>query len=155
MATAEATVTPEMVVRAYEVLMTGDPDQIAEMWAEDMNWLVPGHNAVSGWYHGRDAFVAFMGQVGGLSGGSFSMSRTTPVCVGEDYSADITRNVGYRAGYDESTAEVPYTKLDIDVVHVLRWRDGKVIEGRGAIFGDGTTEYDQFWSPRGDAGERI
>ncbi len=50
---------------------------------------------------------------------------------------------------------VPYTKLDIDVVHVLRWRDGKVIEGRGAIFGDGTTEYDQFWAPRGPEGERI
>jgi hypothetical protein len=31
-------------------------------------------------------------------------------------------------------------------VHVLRWRDGKVIAGKGAIFGDGTTEYDQFWS---------
>jgi hypothetical protein len=30
-----------------------------------------------------------------------------------------------------------------------------VIEGKGAIFGDGTTEYDQFWSPRADeAGER-
>ncbi|MEJ7651977.1 MAG: hypothetical protein WKH64_00750 [Chloroflexia bacterium] len=30
-------------------------------------------------------------------------------------------------------------------MHVLRWRDGKVVEGRGAIFGDGTTQYDQFW----------
>jgi hypothetical protein len=29
----------------------------------------------------------------------------------------------------------------------LKWKDGKVIEGRGAIQGDGTTEYDQFWSP--------
>jgi len=155
MATAEATVTPEMVVRAYEVLMTGDPEKIAEMWAEDMIWLVPGHNEVSGWYHGRDEFIAFMGEVGQLSGGSFNMTRTTPICIGEDFSADITRNVGYRAGYDESTAQQPYTKLDIDVVHVLRWRDGKVIEGKGAIFGDGTTEYDQFWSPRGDAGERL
>ena len=155
MATAEATVTPEMVVRAYEVLMTGDPAQIAEMWAEDMIWLVPGHNEVSGWYHGRDEFIGFMGEVGQLSGGSFSMTRTTPVCIGEDFSADITRNVGYRAGYDESTGQKPYTKLDIDVVHVLRWRDGKVIEGKGAIFGDGTTEYDQFWSPRGENGERL
>ncbi len=25
-------------------------------------------------------------------------------------------------------------------------RDGKVIEGRGAIFGDGTAQYDTFWS---------
>ena len=155
MATATATVTPEMVVRAYEVLMTGDPEKIAEMWAADMIWLVPGHNRLSGWYHGLDAFIGFMGEVGALSGGSFNMTRTTPICIGEDFSADITRNIGYRAGHDESTASKPYTKLDIDVVHVLRWRDGKVIEGKGAIFGDGTTEYDQFWSPRADeAGER-
>lgn len=148
-------VTPELVRGAYDALMTGDIDRISEYWAEDMIWLVPGHNVVSGLYHGRDAFVAFMGQVGALSGNSFNMTRTTPICIGEDYSADITRNVGYRTGYDESTAEKPYTKLDIDVVHVLRWRDGKVIEGRGAIFGDSTTEYDQFWSPRGEDGERL
>ena len=36
--------------------------------------------------------------------------------------------------------------MDIEVAHVLRWRDGKVIAGKGAIFGDGATEYDQFWS---------
>jgi ketosteroid isomerase-like protein len=156
MAEATATaVTPDLVVKAYEALMTGDVDQIGRYWAEDMIWLVPGHNRLSGWYHGRDAFIAFMGEVGALSGGSFSMTRKTPVTIGEDFSADITRNVGYRAGHDENTAEKPYTKLDIDVVHVLRWRDGKVIEGKGAIFGDGTTEYDQFWSPRADeSGER-
>ena len=142
-------VTPELVVKAYDALMTGDIEQIRQYWAEDMVWLVPGHNPLSGWYHGLDAFVGFMGEVGALSGGSFNMTRTTPICVGEDYSADITFNLGYRAGYEE-TGEVPYTKLAIDVVHVLRWRDGKVIEGRGAIFGDGTTEYDQFWSPRTD-----
>jgi len=148
-------VTPELVGQAYAALGSGDPAKNAEFWAEDMNWLVPGHNPLSGWYHGRDAFIGFMGQVGALSGNSFNMTRTTPICIGEDYSADITRNVGFRAGYDESTGEKPYTKLDIDVVHVLRWRDGKVIDGRGAIFGDGTTEYDQFWSPRGEDGERI
>jgi hypothetical protein len=54
-------------------------------------------------------------------------------------SCDITHNLGRRAGQDERI-------LDIDVVHFLRWRDGKVIEGRGAIFGDGTARYDEFWA---------
>src|SRR5207247_9186013 len=62
-----------------------------------------------------------------------------------EYSADVTHNIGYRAGY-AGTGEVPYTKLDIEVVHVLRWRDGKVVAGKGAIFNDGTSQYDQFWS---------
>jgi hypothetical protein len=71
----------------------------------------------------------------------------------DDYSADVTHNLGYRAGY-EDVGTVPYTKLDINVVHVLRWRNGQVIEGRGAIFGDGTTQYDQFWAPFVE-GDRI
>jgi hypothetical protein len=71
------------------------------------------------------------------------------VMTGDDYSADVTHNLGYRAGANDK-GEAPYQKLDIDVVHVLHWRDGKVVEGRGAIFGDGTTRYDQFWSRHGD-----
>lgn len=141
-------VTQELVGKAYEALGSGDSDKIAEFWAEDMVWIVPGHNPLSGVYNGRDAFLGFMGEVGKLSNNSFNMTAVA-VMVSDEYSADVTHNVGYRAGH-EGTGDVPYTKLDIDVVHVLRWRDGKVIEGRGAIFGDGTTEYDQFWAPRSD-----
>ena len=146
--TATTGVTPELVGKAYEALGSGDADRIAEYWAEDMVWIVPGHNPLSGVYNGRDAFLGFMGEVGNLSNNSFNMTAVA-VMVSDEYSADVTHNVGYRAGH-EGKGEVPYTKLDIDVVHVLRWRDGKVIEGRGAIFGDGTTEYDQFWAPRSD-----
>jgi ketosteroid isomerase-like protein len=146
-------VTLELVGKAYQALASGDPAELEKYWDKDMNWLVPGHNPLSGWYHGRDAFVGFMMQVGALSNRSFNM-ETIAVMVSDEYSADVTHNVGFRAGH-EGSGEVPYTKLDIEVVHVLRWRDGKVIEGRGAIFGDGTTEYDQFWNPRADrTGER-
>lgn len=136
-------VTQELVGKAYAALASGDMEQIAQYWAEDMRWLVPGHNPLSGLYVGRDAFLGFMGQVGALSNNSFNM-QSIAVMVSDEYSADVTYNEGYRAGH-EGTGTVPFTKLAIDVVHVLRWRDGKVIEGRGAIFGDGTTEYDQFW----------
>jgi ketosteroid isomerase-like protein len=152
-------VTPELVGKAYEALASGNRAEIEKYWDKDMNWLVPGHNRLSGWYHGLDAFLAFMGNVGHLSARSFHM---TPIAVmtSDEYSADVTRNVGYRQGYESrglnpATGTLPDTKLDIDVVHVLRWRDGKVIEGKGAIFGDGTTQYDQFWSPVGEKSERL
>jgi ketosteroid isomerase-like protein len=132
-----ADLTADRVASAYKALATGDKNLIAEFWAEDMVWQVPGHNQLSGWYHSLDEFLGFMGQVGALSGNSFNM-ETISVIVTEDWSADITRNKGKRADSDKA--------MDIEVVHVLRWRDGKVIAGRGAIFGDGTTEYDQFWS---------
>lgn len=130
-------ITADRVGSAYKALGTGDRNLIASFWAEDMVWQVPGHNHLSGWYHGLDEFLGFMGQVGALSGGSFNM-ETISVIVEADWSADITRNRGKRADSDKA--------LDIEVVHVLRWRDGKVVAGKGAIFGDGTTEYDQFWS---------
>lgn len=135
-----ANVTEDLVRKAYGALATGDPAQIAQYWDEDMVWLVPGHNPLSGWYHGRDAFIGFMARVGELSGGSFHMDTVT-VMVNDDYSTDVTRNRGTRAGHED-------VKLDIDVAHVLRWRNGKVIAGKGGIFGDGTDQYDHFWAVR-------
>ena len=130
--------TPEHVGNAYKVLGAGDVDLIADYWDEDMVWLVPGHNQLSGWKYGLDGFMEFMGRVGELSGGSFNMKVIT-VMVNDEYSCDVTNNQGHRAGD-------PNKKLNIDVAHVLRWRDGKVIAGKGGIFGDGTAQYDEFWS---------
>jgi uncharacterized protein len=140
MAENRVVLTPEHVKKAYAALASGDVNQIKEYWAEDMVWQVPGHNRLSGWYGSRAEFLAFMGEVGNLSDHSFHMDPMAgEVLVTGDYSADLTRNRGHRAGQPDKT-------MDIQVVHVLRWRDGKVVEGRGAIFGDGATEYDQFWS---------
>ncbi len=135
-----ANVTPEMVQKAYEALGTLDDKIMSQYWDENMVWLVPGHNPLSGWYHGRQAFINFMKRVGELSGGSFKMQAIT-VMTNDEYSTDVTNNQGSRAG-------APQVKLNIDVAHVLRWRNGKVIAGKGGIFGDGTDQYDHFWSYR-------
>lgn len=108
-----------------------------EYWDRDMTWLVPGHNQISGLKKGLDEFIAFMEKVGILTDNSFQMSWEGVAITG-DTSADIRHNTGHRAGDDSR-------QLDINVVHVLRWREGKVIEGRGAIFGDGTAQFDEFW----------
>ena len=131
-------ITSEQVAAAYAALATGQRSQIAELWAEDMRWLVPGHNQLSGWKNNLDEFIQFMGTVGQLSDNSFRMASVA-VMTAENFSADVTRNTGNRAGQ-------PDRRLDIDVIHWLTWRDGKVVEGRGAIFGDGTAQYDEFWT---------
>ncbi len=132
--------TPERVMAAYGALGTLDDALMAEYWAEDMVWLVPGHNPLSGWYHGRQAFIGFMTRVGQMSGNSFNMDLIT-VMANDEYSCDVTRNRGSRAG-------MPHVTMDIDVAHVLRWENGRVIAGKGGIFGDGTDQYDHFWSAR-------
>lgn len=136
----ETAITPEHVGEAYAALASGDMNNISKYWAEDMVWQVPGHNELSGWYYSRDEFLAFMGNVGEMSDHSFRMDQVAGrVLVTGEYSVDLTRNRGYRKGEQDKT-------MDIEVAHVLRWKDGKVIAGKGAIFGDGATEYDQFWS---------
>lgn len=136
--------TREMVESAYQALASGDQDEIAKYWAEDMRWCVPGNNQLSGWWEGRSAFLGFMERIAKLSGGSFVM---TPIAIllGDGWSADVTHNMGTRSTAPEGSLS-PYDRLDIDVIHLLRWRDGKIIEGRGAIFGDGVTQFNQFWS---------
>jgi uncharacterized protein len=133
-----ALITAEQVAAAYAALATGQRDQIARHFAEDLRWLAPGHNQVSGWKNNLDEFIEFTATVGRLSDNSFRMDRAA-VMTADNFSADVTRNTGYRAGE-------PNRRLDIDVIHWLTWRDGKVIEGRGAIFGDGTAQYDAFWA---------
>jgi uncharacterized protein len=133
-----ALITAEQVAAAYAALATGDRARMLEMWHEDMHWLVPGHNPLSGWKNNVDEFMQFMANVGRLSDNSFRMD-TIVVNLADDSSADVTHNTGYRAGQ-------PERRLDIDVIHWMRWRDGKVYEARGAIFGDGTAQYDAFWS---------
>ncbi len=131
-------ITQEHVNAAYTALASGDADKIDQYWAEDMVWLVPGHNQVSGWKNSRAEFLAFMQKVGQLSDNSFNMSPVT-ITTNEEYSTDVTHNTGHRAGE-------PDRVLNIEVGHTLRWRDGKVIEGKGGIFGDGTAQYDEFWA---------
>jgi ketosteroid isomerase-like protein len=133
-----AIITAEHVAAAYAALATSQRDQIAQPWAEDLRWLVPGHNPLSGWKNNLYEFIQFMGTVGRLSDNSFRMDSVA-VMAADNFSAEVTRNTGYRAGQ-------PDCLLDIDVTHWLTWRDGKVIEGRGAIFGDGTAQYDEFWT---------
>ncbi|HAO31537.1 MAG TPA: nuclear transport factor 2 family protein [Candidatus Competibacter sp.] len=133
-----AIITNEQVAAAYAALATGQRSQIAELWAEDLRWLVPGHNQLSGWKNNLDEFIAFMATVGRLSDNSFRMDSIA-VMAADNFSADVTRNTGNRAGQADR-------RLDIDVIHWLTWRDGKVVEGRGAIFGDGTAQYDEFWT---------
>jgi phenylpyruvate tautomerase PptA (4-oxalocrotonate tautomerase family)/ketosteroid isomerase-like protein len=130
--------TAERVHAAYDALASGDRAQIDQYWDSEITWLVPGESQVSGNKVGIDDFLKFMGLVGDLSGNSFEMVRSNVFILG-DTSIDLSHNTGTRAGD-------PSRKLSIDVAHQLTWRDGKVVEGRGAIFGTGTTEFNQFWA---------
>lgn len=146
-------VTRERVEAAYRALGSGDRARILEYYAEDLRWLVPGNHPLAGWYESLDAFLALMGRTGQLTGGSFRMEREV-ILVGDDCSADVCRNTALRAGAKEDS-QSPYERMDYQVFHFMRWRDGRVIEGHDGLFGDDATAFSQFWAPFGPGGTRT
>ena len=141
------------VAAAYQALGSGDRARIAEYYAEDLTWLVPGCHALAGRYQGLDAFLAMMGRAHDLTGGSFAMVPLA-VMTGDDCSSDVCRNTARRSGAEDSS-QSSYDHLDAEVFHYLRWRDGRIVEGRDGLFGDDATAFSQFWSPLTGAGGRT
>jgi ketosteroid isomerase-like protein len=142
-----------MVAGAYRALGTGSRDEIVKYYDENVRWLVPGNHPLAGWYEGLDAFLDLMSTAGKLTGGSFAMARLS-ILTGDDCSADLCRNEGFRQGAPEGSVS-PYDRLDAYVFHVMRWRDGRIVEGRDGLFGDDATAFSQFWSPLDGRGRRY
>ncbi|MBW5483668.1 nuclear transport factor 2 family protein [Streptomyces bambusae] len=145
-------VTPQRVRAAYRALGSGDRDRILEYYAQDLRWLVPGNHPLAGRYEGLDAFLELMGRTHKLTGGTFRMDLEA-VLVGEDCSADVCRNTALRAGADEASGS-PYERMDYQVFHFMRWRDGRITEGRDGLFGDTAVAFSQFWAPFAPNGDR-
>lgn len=134
MATTE--LTENRVTAAYAALATGDRTTIEEYWDPEVTWLAAGESRVSGLHVGLDDFLGFMRDMGEVTGGTL---RAEPrgVLLGADTAVLLTHNTATRA-------DDPSRTLDIDEVHLLRFRAGKIVEGKGALFGHGTTEFSRF-----------
>jgi len=145
--------TVEMVQSAYQALGSGSISRISEYYHPDLRWLVPGNHPLAGWHEGRDAFLDMMKLARTLTDGSFLMDMAV-IMTGDGFSADLCRNTATRPGSAADSCS-PYDRLDIDVLHLLKWRDGKVIEGRDALFGDEATNFSQFWSQLDSNGFRT
>ncbi|KJS56244.1 nuclear transport factor 2 family protein [Streptomyces rubellomurinus] len=146
--------TPDRVRAAFAALGTGDRQKMLEYWDEDLRFEIPGNHAHAGWHEGLDGFLAFLKTVGELSGGTYLAENITVLVNAEDgYSVDVNKNRALRAGAPEDSTS-PYHLLDVTALHVLRWRDGRIVEGRGVILGDGPATSALWWSPLDPDGTR-
>lgn len=147
-------ITPELVGAAYQAVSSGDREKTALYWSEDLRFLAPGNHAHAGWRIGIDDFMAYVQAMLEASGGSWTMQPVTLLINNEDgYSIDANKIHAVRAGAPEGSTS-PFDVLDISGVQMLKWENGKVVEGYGGIFGDGGTNYSQWWSPISGDGER-
>jgi ketosteroid isomerase-like protein len=122
----------ELVERVFSAFGR-DALTLARTIAEDAVWRVPGSNAMSGEYRGRDAILKFLRQTMVLTGGSYRSELRYVVADGERVVAV------YRA-----RGERQDRAIDIEQALFCVVRDGQLVEVTAVPF-DGAA-FDSFWS---------
>ncbi|MGO4807563.1 nuclear transport factor 2 family protein [Arthrobacter sp. 2MCAF15] len=123
----------ELVRRGYTAFNAGDMATLSEMFAEDAVWHVAGSGVLSGTKQGRDAVLAYFGELGARTQGSFQ-ADLEDIVGGEKYTVAIQKT---RAQNNGKT-------LDMATVITFVVRDGKITEGRE--FFEDTAKADDFWT---------
>jgi len=122
----------ELVRRGYEAFNSGDMATLSGLFAEDAVWHVAGSGVLSGTKQGRDAILAYFGELGARTQGDFQ-ARVQDIVGGEEHTVAIQQTHGTNNG----------KTLDMATVITFVVRDGKIAEGR-EYFED-TAASDDFW----------
>lgn len=122
----------ELVRRGYEAFNAGDLAALSELFAEDAVWYAAGSGVLSGTKQGRDAVLAYFGELGSRSQGTFQATVQ-----------DIVGGENHTVGIQQSRAESNGKTMDVATAISFVLRDGKVVEGR-EYFED-TSKADDFW----------
>ena len=123
----------ELVRRGYEAFNAGDMATLSELFAEDAVWHVAGSGVLSGTKQGRDAILAYFGELGARTQGSFQ-ANLEDIVGGENHTVAIQQTRGENNG----------KTLDMATVIAFVVRDGKITEGRE--FFEDTAKADDFWT---------
>ena len=130
MGTAE---NAELVRRGYEAFSAGDVATLGEIFAEDAVWHAAGSGVLSGTKQGRDAVLAYFGELGARSQGSLEVT-VTDIIGGEHHTVALQHN----------HAEGNGKTLDTDGAISFEVRGGKIVSGRE--FFDDTAKGDAYWA---------
>jgi ketosteroid isomerase-like protein len=123
----------DLVRRGYEAFIAGDMATLGEMFADDAVWHVAGDGVLSGKKEGRDAILAYFGELGTRSGGNLKVT-VEEIVGGETNTVAVQHNSAEHGG----------RSLDQDGAIAFRVADGKISEGR-EFFQD-TAKGDAFWA---------
>ena len=130
--TAEQNVA--IMQRGYEAFNAGDMNTLNELFDESAVWHLPGRGRFAGDYRGRDATLAYFGQLAQETGGTFRAKLERLLADGEDRVIGMQRSSGDRGG----------KHLDVGDCIVFQLKDGRVIDGREHF--EDLYAWDEFWS---------
>jgi ketosteroid isomerase-like protein len=134
----DATMTAEenatILRRAYAAFNAGDLDTLVEIFDDSVVWHLPGRSRFADDYEGRDATLAYFGQLAQETGGTFRAELLHVLTDDEDHVIGIQRSKADRNG----------KHLDIGNCIVFEFKDGRVVDGR-EHFHD-LYAWDEFWA---------
>ncbi len=122
-----------LVRRGYEAFSAGDMNTLRELFAEDAVWHVGGTGPLSGDKKGREAILAYFGELATRSNGSMRVTVE-----------DVAQGERYTVGVQFSHAERDGKTMDQRQVIVFSIADGKVTEG--TEMQEDTNAVSGFWS---------
>jgi uncharacterized protein len=120
--------------RAYVAFNSGDMATVGEIFDENAVWHLPGRSSMATDYQGRDAILAYFGQLGQETEGTFRAELERLLADDDDRVVGIQRSTADRAG----------KHLDVGNCIVFQLKDGRVTDGR-EHFHD-LYAWDEFWS---------
>ena len=119
--------------KAYDAFAKGDMATLAELFAEDVVWHLPGRNPVSGVHRGRDAVFAAFAKFFELSGGTLKLDDHT-ILADDEHAVALNR----------ATASRQARQLDLLGADVFHVRNGRIVEFWA--FSEDQRIDDEFWS---------
>ena len=120
--------------RAYDAFNTGDIATLVELFDESAVWHLPGRSSMADDYQGREATLAYFGQIGQETGGTFRAELQHLTANDEGHVVGIHHNSGERDG----------KHLDVGNCIVFQLKDGRVTDGREHF--EDLYAWDEFWS---------
>jgi hypothetical protein len=103
--------TIRLMYEAAEAFTSGDLPRLLEAWHPDIEWIVPGHNAVSGTYRGREELSRFFMTVQEKTGGTAQV-RMDKVLADGEYSCHFLTFTGERDGATTTLTVAGFGKQD-------------------------------------------
>jgi ketosteroid isomerase-like protein len=122
-----------VVRRGYEAFSAGDMDTLRTLFTEDAVWHVGGSGGLSGDKQGRDAILAYFGELASRSNGTIKVT-IDDVIGGDNHTVTVQSNHAERNG----------TPLDQRAALVFKLSDGKVMEVHEFL--EDTAKAADFWS---------
>jgi uncharacterized protein len=120
--------------RAYAAFNSADINTLTELFDESAVWHLPGRSRFADDYQGREATLAYFGQLGQETGGTFQAELKHVLADDEDRVVGIQRSRAQRDG----------KHLDVGNCIVFELKDGRITDGR-EHFHD-LYAWDEFWS---------